>query len=119
MESPSNQLRHKKHVFTLSKDQKYHLFASYCTKDQQVVNGFLSALENIGLKINNPERDFVPGEPILRKHCGNPWCCFEADLAVWKYVTSKGKYRVIPIVLESCIVPPENKSPELYPYMEV
>lgn len=128
MDLPSNHVRHKNRVLTLTNDQKYHLFASYCTKDKHAVREFLSALENIGLQINDPDRDFVPGEPVLRNivergleiskmfimfitknFLSSPWCCYEADLAVWKYVTSKGKYRVIPIVLEPCNVPANIK----------
>ncbi|XP_062577603.1 zinc finger protein 883-like, partial [Saccostrea cucullata] len=78
----------------------------------------------LGLRMFDPDVDLVPGEPIVRNIIENGLdktkasvlfvsknflrsglCQFILDNALWMYMITKGKYRVIPIVLDKCKIP--------------
>jgi len=105
-------------------DKNYHIFASYCDNDGRIVGELLQYLENFNCVVNDPERNAIPGHPILRsmidqgieqskitilfitKHfLSDDLCKFITNIAIWKYITTKGKHRVFPVLLEPCKIP--------------
>ena len=47
-------------------DKDYHIFASYCDNDRSIVGELLQYLEHFNCVVNDPERNAIPGHPILR-----------------------------------------------------
>ncbi|XP_072280167.1 uncharacterized protein [Pyxicephalus adspersus] len=107
----------------LRKDEKYHVFISYSTKDSIWVSGLIHELEAAisGLKICYHEKDFVPGKTIIDNmvECiqssqktlmvmspdfvQSHWCRFEANLSMFQDCMLQKA--VIPIMLKPCPIP--------------
>ncbi|XP_061182316.1 zinc finger protein 436-like [Saccostrea echinata] len=103
----------------------YPVIVNYSFRDQGKVRRIMEMMKSIlGMRIFDPDEDLVPGEPIVRKIIENGLdktkasvlfvskhflrsgpCQFLLDNALWKYMITKGKYRVIPIILDKCKVP--------------
>lgn len=105
-------------------DKRYHVFASYSEDDSELVNGLLHPFENNNCLFYNPDRDGLPGQPIMRglieqgieqskitmlfitkNFLSDELCMFMANLAIWKYMKTKGIHRVLPIILQPCKIP--------------
>ncbi|KAL5022476.1 hypothetical protein ScPMuIL_001631 [Solemya velum] len=109
----------------LPKDVEYHAYASYSHhNDLTLIGPIVTALENLGIKFYDPERDAMLGEFVFKNIVDrgisvcrttvlfltknfvcNKWCHYEANIALKRYIMTKGKCRVIPIVLQPCAVP--------------
>jgi hypothetical protein len=108
----------------LDKLSRYHVYASYSQRDFDIVHQIISRLAQLGFKVNDPDRDFIPGVQVTeniitygidmckttvlflsKNYLSSGWCQYEANNAVWKYIKTKGKHRVIPVVLHPCPVP--------------
>lgn len=104
--------------------KKYHICASYCESDIHIVSQLIQILEVSGCLVYDTERDTTPGKLafkevvekgiensklsllfITKNFLTDEACCFFSSVAIWKYITSKGKHRVIPIILEPCKIP--------------
>lgn len=103
----------------------YPVFTTYSLQDQEKVRYIVEMMTSIlGIRVFDPENDVQPGESIIRKIIENGiekskasvlfisknflksgLCKFIADNILWRYIITKGKYRVIPIVLDKCKVP--------------
>ncbi|KAM4702920.1 uncharacterized protein WCC33_011471 [Rhinophrynus dorsalis] len=110
-------------VPALSKDDKYHVFISYCSKDSIWVYGLIHRLEETlpSLKICYHEKNFLPGKTIIDNmtECiqqsqktlmvlspdfvRSRWCLFEANLSIFR--DCLGNKTIIPIMLRPCQVP--------------
>ncbi|CAG2202936.1 unnamed protein product [Mytilus edulis] len=105
-------------------DKQYHVFANYSEDDGELVSKLLQPFENRNCLFYNPDRDGLPGQPIMRgliekgmeqskitmlfitkKFLSDELCMFMANLAIWKYMKTKGIHRVLPIILQSCKIP--------------
>ncbi|CAC5393820.1 unnamed protein product [Mytilus coruscus] len=110
--------------FLKLQDKEYHVFASYSEDDGELVTGLLQPFENSNCLIYNPDRDGIPGQPIMRgliekgmeqskitmlfitkNFLSDELCMFMANLAIWKYMKTKGIHRVLPIILQPCKIP--------------
>ncbi|XP_071127075.1 uncharacterized protein [Mytilus edulis] len=105
-------------------DKEYHVFANYSEDDGELVSKLLQPFENRNCLFYNPDRDGLPGLPIMRgliekgmeqskitmlfitkKFLSDELCMFMANLAIWKYMKTKGIHRVLPIILQPCKIP--------------
>ncbi|XP_072280223.1 uncharacterized protein [Pyxicephalus adspersus] len=113
----------KASIPALRKNEKYHVFISYSTKDSIWVSGLIHKLEAAisGLKICFHERDFVPGKTIIDNmvECiqssqktvmvlspdfvQSSWCLFEANLTLFQDCMLKKA--IVPILLKPCPIP--------------
>ena len=117
-------MKTKWETFLNLQDKNYHIFASYCDNDRRIVGELLQYLENFKCVVNDPERNAIPRNSKLRslidegigqskitilfitKHfLSNDLCKFITSIAIWKYITTKGKHRVFPVLLEPCKIP--------------
>ncbi|CAG2202933.1 unnamed protein product [Mytilus edulis] len=92
--------------------------------DGELVSKLLQPFENRNCLFYNPDRDGLPGQPIMRgliekgmeqskitmlfitkKFLSDELCMFMANLAIWKYMKTKGIHRVLPIILQPCKIP--------------
>ena len=108
----------------VNRNIEYHVLSSYCSTNKEKINVILGFLKSLGCRVNDPDSFFVPGQFIFKNIIENgidktkmtvlfitkdfvksSWCSYVANQAVWKSVVTKGKYRVIPIILESCRLP--------------
>lgn len=117
-------MKNKWAKFLKLSDKQYHIFASYCIDDFGIVRTLLEHFEGSRCIVNDPERDSLPGQLYLRnvidqgiekskvtvlfitKHyLSDDLCAFMTNLAIWKYITSRGSHRVFPVILEPCRIP--------------
>lgn len=104
--------------------KQYHIYTSYFESDMALVTQFIQILESFGCLVYDMERDADPGKLTLKESIDNgienskmsflfvtkqfitdDVCSFLANVALRKYIQTKGKHRVIPLVLEPCKLP--------------
>lgn len=99
-------------------------FLAYSLRDRVKVHNFIKLMtESLGISTFDPEDDILPGQTLLRSleigvakskasflfisknFIRDKLCQFLVDSLLSRYIITKGKYRVIPIVLDNYKIP--------------
>lgn len=102
----------------------YDIYAAYSEEDQSDVLPIITTLKQHHLTVYDPNTDALPNETLIqswlekgierskisvifltKQFVKNPFCRYQADHAVMKYATTKGRHRLVVVNLQSCKVP--------------
>lgn len=113
-----------KKVWRREPDRVYDVYAAYCEDDQDDILPFLQAFRQNDLEVYDPNLDALATETLIqawlenginksktsvifltKQFTSSSVCRYQAEHAVMRYAVTRGRHRVVVVMLKSCKIP--------------